>query len=156
MRRTTTVLLAAALAAAPFAGTASADDPARQPAEQHSQFDMSAMPSDEIIGSEVFDNQGKELGNVNKLLIGQDGKVHSAVISLGGILGLGDRKVKVPWTSLQVKQKPDDPDDLIVTASRDTLQNAPQFEGDMGTTARPGSATQPEEDPRAAGAGNVR
>ncbi|HEY8515461.1 MAG TPA: PRC-barrel domain-containing protein [Candidatus Binatia bacterium] len=176
MRRTTTVLLAAAaLAVAPLAGSAAADDQgAKSSGAQMEQGTMrsgsaasgsgsvagaaATIPSDEIIGSDVLDSQGQELGSVRKLLIDKDGKIDSAVISLGGVFGMGSRQVKVPWSSLQMKPKADDPDEMVVTASRDTLQNAPQFEENKGMARSVLDAINPnaddDQDPRAAGRTN--
>jgi len=157
MRRMTTMLLAGALVAAPLAGSAVAEEARRPIAEsapaksQPGAMDM--MRSDDIIGSDVFDKDKQELGSVKELLIGKDGKVKAAVISLGGVFGVGDRKVQVPWDQLQLQPKPDDPKEMMVTASRETLQNAPQFE-EPGFTARMKDALSPgsDADSRAAGA----
>ncbi|MEW6268829.1 MAG: PRC-barrel domain-containing protein [Thermodesulfobacteriota bacterium] len=168
MRRSTTVLLAAVLAAAPLAGSAAAEEqgaqrssgqPAQETGEKSGTMQQpasatGAIPSDDIIGSDVLDSQGQELGSVRKLMIDRDGKVESAIISLGGVFGMGARQVKVPWSSLQMKPKPGDPDEMALMASRDTLQNAPQFEEDRGMARSVLDAVNPradeEPEPRAA------
>ncbi len=46
---------------------------------------------------------GKSLGKVEALLIEpRDGKVTHAVIGMGGVLGLGEEKVDVPYSALQM------------------------------------------------------
>ena len=156
-RNRVTTFLTVALLSAPLAGAALADDQgmkgkaAQQPANAQGASQAGFMPSDEIVGSEVFDKQGQELGNVRNLLIDKDGRVKAAVISLGGIFGVGDRLVQVPWNQIEVKPKPDDLDDFMVTATRDTLQNAPQY--DENRTAAAGADRDPgmaDADDRAA------
>lgn len=176
-KKTVTTLVAAALLAAPLAGAALADDSMKdaksQPAAEHGAKSQPAaakgqpaaqgasmaglMPSDDIIGSEVYDKQGQELGSVRNLLIDDDGRVKAAVISLGGVFGLGDRRVQVPWNALELKPKPDDRDELMVTASRETLQNAPQYdESRTAAAARSMNGGRDADDPRAASAPATR
>jgi hypothetical protein len=107
------------------------------------------MSSDDIVGSQVRDANGENLGNVNDLMVRSDGKIDAAIVSLGGVFGVGDRKVKVPWSSLKVQREANDPDDLFVTASRQTLEGAPAFDDDAGTTASRGT-TADDDDPRSA------
>jgi len=109
------------------------------------------MSSDDIIGSEVRDTNGDELGNVDDLLVGKDGKIDAAIVSLGGVFGVGDRKVKVPWNALNVKREAGDRDDLFVTASRQTLQSAPQIEEEgLFGTDRTAAGDRDDDDPRSA------
>lgn len=155
MRRTTIALMAAALMAVPFAGIASADD---YGTKGKSATNPQAAPagdllrSDNLVGSEVRDASGEELGSVHSLMINPNGKVESAILSLGGVFGLGDRKVKVPWDSLQVKRQAGDPDEIMVTASRQSLENAPAYEepGAMGDTATRDAGDVDERDERSA------
>lgn len=162
MRRTTIALMAAALMAAPFAGIASADDyGTKGKSATHPQAAAGdLLRSDNLVGSEVRDASGEELGSVDSLMIAPSGKVESAILSLGGVFGLGDRKVKVPWDSLQVKRQAGDPNEIMVTASRQSLENAPAYEepGAMGDTATRDAEGIDERDERSArmpGAGDI-
>lgn len=52
-----------------------------------------------LIGSDVVDNSGKEVGKVTDLAVSQSGELTGVLISSGGFLGVGDRLVALPWTS---------------------------------------------------------
>lgn len=52
-----------------------------------------------LIGSDVVDNTGKEVGKVADLAVSQNGELTGVLISSGGFLGVGDRLVALPWTS---------------------------------------------------------
>lgn len=52
-----------------------------------------------LIGSDVVDNTGKEVGKVTDLAVSQNGELAGVLISSGGFLGVGDRLVALPWTS---------------------------------------------------------
>ncbi len=57
----------------------------------------------ELTGATVFNDQGAEIGTVNDMLLGDDGKVQHAVLSVGGFLGVGTHYVSVPFGQLQVQ-----------------------------------------------------
>lgn len=58
-----------------------------------------------IIGSEVRNDQGNEIGEIDDLIIRRDDQVVYAVISVGGFLGLGDRLVAVPYQDFVLDSK---------------------------------------------------
>jgi sporulation protein YlmC with PRC-barrel domain len=55
----------------------------------------------DIIGTRIKSVDGKDLGEVDQLLIDRNGKVSYVVIGLGGVAGVGEKKVVVPWSDLK-------------------------------------------------------
>ncbi len=60
--------------------------------------------SSKLVGATVYNDQGDSIGTVDDLLIGDDGKISNAVISVGGFLGLGSKLVEVPFSQLKFEQ----------------------------------------------------
>jgi sporulation protein YlmC with PRC-barrel domain len=57
----------------------------------------------DIIGARVEGPDGKNVGKVEALLIDpKEGKVSHAVVGMGGMLGVGEEKVVVPYTALKM------------------------------------------------------
>jgi len=50
-----------------------------------------------LVGSNVYNQGGQTIGSVDDLLIGSDGKISQAVVSVGGFLGIGGKLVAVPF-----------------------------------------------------------
>jgi hypothetical protein len=80
-----------------------------------------------IIGAEVENRQGDDLGDIN------DGGIDSTpssmvyvVLAAGGFLGLGEKYVAIPMRALQLK--PDDEDEFILDIDTERLTNAPGFD----------------------------
>jgi sporulation protein YlmC with PRC-barrel domain len=78
-----------------------------------------------IIGATVTNPAGETLGTVDDLMIDPtDGRVFYAVMSFGGILGLGKQYYPVPWALLT-----SDPskDGFLVDLDKARLENAPNY-----------------------------
>lgn len=74
-----------------------------------------------------------DIGEINDIIVSQDGKIRAVVLGVGGFLGLGERDVTVSMDAIKVVQEKDDADDrfLVVTTSKEVLENAPVFDADM-------------------------
>jgi sporulation protein YlmC with PRC-barrel domain len=81
----------------------------------------------QIIGTKVRDRAGKDVGQIEDLIVGADGKVSFAVISFGGILGMGEKLFAVPWNAVSY-----DPQERVgqVAVRRETLERARGFDRD--------------------------
>jgi len=76
-----------------------------------------------LIGKNVYGANGNQVGEVNNLLIGADGRVHAAVIEFGGFLGIGEHKVAIPWDQLNVTK-----DRVTTNMTEDQVKSAPQWD----------------------------
>ena len=79
-----------------------------------------------LIGTEVVNLHGEKLGKLEELMIDlASGRIGYAVLSFGGILGLGDKLFAVPWSALTVDEKNEK---LVMDADKDRLAKAPGFD----------------------------
>ncbi len=80
-----------------------------------------------FVGRSVYaskDPESETIGDVNDLIIGDDGAITDAVIGVGGFLGIGEKNVAVPFNELQVVERDGDIR-LIYAATREQLEAAP-------------------------------
>lgn len=61
-----------------------------------------------LTGLAVYNLQGQELGTISDLLVDPQGRVTTAVLSVGGFLGIGDRLVGVPFERLRFAYRAED------------------------------------------------
>ncbi|MEO8597587.1 MAG: PRC-barrel domain-containing protein [Candidatus Solibacter sp.] len=81
-----------------------------------------------LSGDSVRNSSGEDLGSIDEIMIDiPSGKVAYAVLSFGGLLGMGNKLFAVPWSALTVDE---DQRCFILNASRTTLENAPGFNKD--------------------------
>ena len=81
-----------------------------------------------MIGATVKSPDGQDLGEIYDLLIGADGRVTVAVIGVGGMLGIGEKHVGVPFQVLAITRRTDGGQVVTLDASSRTLAAAPEFE----------------------------
>lgn len=68
------------------------------------------------------------LGKIDDFMIHLDsGKTASAVLSFGGVLGIGNKLFAVPWPALSLDR---DRRELILNVDKERLKNAPGFDKD--------------------------
>ena len=83
------------------------------------------LPSDtahSVLGKEVRNGTGDNLGRIVDLLIDQDGQVRAVVIDFGGFLGVGARRLVVDWTALRLG-----PNAITADITRDQARVAPEY-----------------------------
>ncbi len=62
--------------------------------------------STQLVGATVYSDKGQDqdIGTINDLIVGSDGKITEAVISVGGFLGIGSKLVGVPYDQLRFEE----------------------------------------------------
>ena len=59
------------------------------------------MGADTLMGNDVVNSDGEGLGDIKEFMIDMaSGRVAYAVLSFGGLLGMGDKLFAVPWGAL--------------------------------------------------------
>lgn len=92
----------------------------------------------DLLGIEIENAEEENIGELDDLTISGEDTVLHAVISVGGFLGIGDKRVAVPYSELQINR---DEDEVVVVynATKEQLEAQPEFnyrDGDMGWRER--------------------
>jgi opacity protein-like surface antigen len=137
----TAAALAVVLATPAFAQTAKPDatgNPAAQSTMPSMATDQVAFVQaqhatdwrgSKLIGATVYGPDNASIGDINDVLIANDGKINAVVIGVGGFLGVGEKNVAIPFEKLSVTRKPESASisKITVSYSKDELKNAPKF-----------------------------
>jgi sporulation protein YlmC with PRC-barrel domain len=59
-----------------------------------------------VIGLNVYNDNNENVGSINDLLTDKSGNIKAAVISVGGLLGVGARLVAVPFDKVKFANEP--------------------------------------------------
>jgi sporulation protein YlmC with PRC-barrel domain len=94
--------------------------------EEYQRWNVAAgTHASALIGSDVVNRQGEELGEIQDLVIDLNGgKVHAAVLEFGGTLGMGEKHYAFPVSQLQPAK---DTDQLVLNVDKQKLENAQGF-----------------------------
>ena len=81
--------------------------------------------SSQIIGTTVSNPQGEKLGKIDDVLIDPNAAVKYAILSHGGLLGIGDKLIPIPWRALKLDKEKGT---LVVNSDKAALEKAPSFD----------------------------
>lgn len=89
--------------------------------------DAGTKLANDLLGAAVYSPDGKAVGEINDLIIGQNGAVEGVVIAVGGFLGIGEKWVAVEMAKLTLTLTPDGDEGLLLNAAKEDLEAAPSF-----------------------------
>ncbi|MNL50725.1 PRC-barrel domain protein [compost metagenome] len=86
------------------------------------------MAASTLEGNDVYNSAGEDLGSIKEIMIDVPrGRVAYAVLSRGGVLGIGDKLFAIPWKALTLDT---DRKCFVLDIDEETLKNAPGFDKD--------------------------
>lgn len=61
------------------------------------------IPASKLIGADVTNSQGEDIGEVNEVVLDTGGQAEGLVVDVGGFLGVGERRILVDWSDVTVR-----------------------------------------------------
>ena len=83
--------------------------------------------SSKVIGLNVYNSKAEKIGDINELIIGPNGDVAFAIVGVGGFLGMGEKNVAIPFSSVKMSRDKDGKPSASVDSTKEALQAAPTF-----------------------------
>ena len=86
------------------------------------------MGADTLMGNDVYNSDDEDLGDIKEFMIDMaSGRIAYAVLSFGGLLGMGDKLFAVPWHALTLDTENKR---FNLNVPKDRLKDAPGFDKD--------------------------
>ncbi|MDP1693520.1 MAG: PRC-barrel domain-containing protein [Burkholderiaceae bacterium] len=86
------------------------------------------MSAHSLLGNDVYNNDGDDLGDIKDFMIDMSsGRITYAVLSFGGLFGMGDKLFAVPWTALKLDTFNKR---FTLNVPKEKLKDAPGFDSD--------------------------
>ena len=86
------------------------------------------MGADTLIGNDVYNHKDEDLGDIKEIMLDmRTGKIAYAVLTYGGVLGMGEKLFAVPWGALTLDTVNER---FILNVEKATLDVAPGFDSD--------------------------
>jgi len=90
-----------------------------------------AFKANDLIGKTVKNSNGDDIGKVEDLVIGNDGRADFVILSRGGTLGVGDKYIPIPFQTFMSNStnlaRINTDNDLIANLDTSKLDAAPSF-----------------------------
>jgi sporulation protein YlmC with PRC-barrel domain len=106
----------------------------------------SAVETKQLIGMKVRNNQGKDIGEIDQLIVDPaDGKVTHVVLGQGGMLGVGEQKVALAWSDLKIQPDATSRNRWVAMVDQAKIDSAPRYEArrEGAPAASPTTAPKP-------------
>lgn len=136
----TKFIVLGAIAAGLLAGTAMAQSPTTTTRPEVNSASVSykgQWRTYKMIGLDVYNQNNEKLGDISELLADQTGKIQTAILGVGGFLGVGERMVAVSFDQLKFVNQPIET--KMASGTQTSTKSADSTTATTGaaTTARP-------------------
>ena len=81
----------------------------------------------------VYDPSDNKIGDVDDVLIDKEGRITAMIIGVGGFLGMGEKDVAVPFSSVRASEK-NNKWYLVLNTNKEALKTAPGLTYDKTKT----------------------
>lgn len=82
-----------------------------------------AIDSTKLVGRNIINANGDTVGEIESVVIDQDGQVRYVIVGVGGFLGLGERDVALAWNELTISENGEQ---VTINATKDQLAALPE------------------------------
>jgi sporulation protein YlmC with PRC-barrel domain len=108
-------------------------------------FSADQVRASSMIGQDVYGPDNKSIGKVADLVLQEDGKTRAALIDVGGFLGVGSKRIAIPFADIKVAPDKDNPDKplLNVAMTKDQMQQAPEWQDRTAASTTAPATDQP-------------
>jgi len=89
---------------------------------------LDSMLAGNVIGAQIIDANGDEIGEVDDVVISADGTAQGVVTEVGGFLGIDEKQVLISWSDIDVRQDEDGDVVLQVELDAAALESMPNYE----------------------------
>jgi len=114
------------------------DDPAMQQDRQARTqapegYEMMAdeqRTADNLMGADVYDAQGEQIGSVEDLVLGDGNEISHLILDIGGFLGIGEHRVALDSQEVDIFWSEADNEVRVqVPMTQEELEQMPEYEG---------------------------
>lgn len=87
---------------------------------------LEVMDAATLRGDKVVDGAGEDLGKIEAIMLDvTTGRIAYAVLTVGGVFGMGTKLFAIPWSALTLDAAEKR---FVLNASKEQLENAPGFD----------------------------
>jgi len=78
-----------------------------------------------VLGSAVTSVDGERIGSIDDItIVAGEGQINAAIISVGGFLGFGAKRIAVDWSELEINW---DAREVVLNMTREEMEEAEEY-----------------------------
>lgn len=85
------------------------------------------LAKDRLIGANVHGKDGKIIGDIEDLIVTDDNKIVGVIVGVGGLLGVGEKKVGIAIPALSIETTDGKMNVVMPSATKEVLTAAPAY-----------------------------
>jgi len=102
----------------------------------------SGLLASNLIGSTVYSQDNQSIGDINDIILSQEGQPSQVIVGVGGFLGIGEKDVVLDMSKLQVATTDDGKVKIVTQTTQDDLRNMPAFMRPAAQSGQTGNTQQ--------------
>lgn len=111
------------------------------------------VSANDYIGKAIYNGENNSIGDVNDLILEQNGGIAAVVVGVGGFLGIGEKNVALPMSKVTMSRDSENNQvRLTTTETAEMLKAAPEFKTLDDQASTDGTTTSSTTAPAAGGA----
>jgi hypothetical protein len=118
-----------------------------QPQEQALAAPSGLLASN-LIGSTVYSQDNQSIGDINDIILSQEGQPSQVIVGVGGFLGIGEKDVVLDMSKLQIAATDDGNVKIVTQTTQEDLRNMPAFMRPAAQSGQTGNTQQQPEQPQ--------
>ena len=88
------------------------------------------LTTDDLTGARVYSVDDEDVGEIDKLLVDDNGQIKNAILDIGGFLGIGEHRISVTLDELNILRENDGTAFRVyIDATKEQLEAQPAYEG---------------------------
>ena len=98
--------------------------------EGYKAAEVAELTADKLEGARVFGPKDEDVGEINRLILDNNGQVQRIVLDVGGFLGVGERQIAVTPDELNIVRTDDGSEFRVyIDANQAVLKAQPEYKG---------------------------
>ena len=95
----------------------------------YTMVERDQLTSEELTGMRVYGVNGEDVGEVNSIVMTDDGQVDQLILDIGGFIGLGEHQIAVTPEELTFARDESTGLNIYIDATQETLEAQPEYQG---------------------------
>ncbi|WP_299862581.1 PRC-barrel domain-containing protein [uncultured Roseobacter sp.] len=88
------------------------------------------LTTEDLTGARLYGAKDEDIGEIDQLIVDDNGKLQQAVLDIGGFLGIGEHRIAVAMDELKILRPAEGGDVRVyIDATKENLESQPEYEG---------------------------